>query len=634
MGRLYHIQYLFLLQLLFVCNVYSQINDETKSQFHKAEKYIDLEKYQEALDIYLVVLDAVPDNSNINYRVGQCYINLLGQERLALPYLKKAVTNIDEDYKPGDINNPGAPPHAFLLLGDAYHRDEDMKQASIAYHKYRAYMSDDDKALKVVSERIMALGVSQGEVRDHARDVVLSNMGDKVNSKSSDYNIVFSGDEKTMVFTRYDKRRDVIFASYLENGSWSIPVDISDQIGSQGDMYASALSYDGKELYVILLTAYDADIYVSEFRSGQWQYADNVGKGVNSKYIESNASISSDGKTLYFSSDRASGVGGFDIFYSTRNESVWSRAENLGEGINTKSNEESPHITNNGKTLYFSSDRPGSIGRMDVYFTRLNGDTWGVPENMGMPFNSVEDDISFKYYEKYRKGYIARDLPGGLGKLDLYLIQAGADRQREMQDYMASLAPPKPVEEPIDTTTYLVAADTISEPLSNAEEEVSIESEVSTSEVPVVPVVVAVAVVDESVNDAVEEPIMAEPEEMVVPEPEPVYVELKEPESEPIQEQTSEIVVPVVSEVSDSKTFEGSYTVQILALIYPKKQIDFKGLERNKIREFEGDDGYTRYIYGQYNSEEEARLALRDVFKHSFNDAFIRRTTDINNFHE
>lgn len=613
MGRLNHIQYLILLLLFFVSNVFSQVTDETKSQFHKAEKYVNLEKYQEALDIYLVVLDAEPDNSNLNYRVGQCYINLLGQERLALPYLKKAVVNIDEDYKSGDINDPAAPPHAFLLLGDAYHRDEDMEQASIAYHTYRGYVSDDDKAMKIVSERIMALGVSQGEIRDHARDVILSNMGERVNSKSSDYNIIYSGDEKTMVFTRYEKRMDVIFSSHFENGSWSIPVDITDQIGSEGDMYASALSYDGKELYVVILTAYDADIYVSEFSNGQWQYADNVGKGVNSKYIESNASISSDGKTLYFSSDRASSIGGFDLFYSTREGSVWSKAENLGDVINTKANEESPHITNNGKTLYFSSDRPGSIGRMDVYFSRVSSDTWGVPENMGMPYNSVEDDISFKYYEKYRKGYIARDLPGGFGKLDVYLIQSGTDRQKEMQDYMASLAPPEPVEEPIDTIE-LAQIDTMPEEISTSEADISIETEAAPSpEIPVVPVVVAVAAVD--ATDASEESLVKEPiteiKDTEISEPELTYVELNEPE-----------------------TFEGNYTVQILALIYPKKQIDFKGLELNKIREFEGNDGYTRYIYGQYNSEEEARIALKDVFKHSFNDAFIRRTNDINNFHE
>lgn len=171
--------------------------------------------------------------------------------------------------------------------------------------------------------------------------------------------------------------------------------------------------------------------------------ASNLGRNVNSKYIESSASISADGNTLFLPATVLEGWSGFDLYYSTKAEGKWDKAQGIGEVVNSKSNEESPFITESGNALYFSSDRSGSIGRMDIYLSTRegNGDNWTAPENLGMPYNSVEDDIAFRFYNQYNKGYLARDLPGGFGKLDIYLIQSGADRQREMADYIKSQKP-------------------------------------------------------------------------------------------------------------------------------------------------------------------------------------------------
>jgi tetratricopeptide (TPR) repeat protein len=624
MNRFGYIACLFL-TVTFTLSVFSQDENDQKS-FNKAEKHLQSGEYAEALPLYLSILESFPDNSNFNYRVGKCYMNLLGQERKALPHLQKAVLEIDENYKSGNFKKTGAAPEAWLLLGDAFHRDEMLDEASLAYHRYKEYVQDDRKELDQVSERIISLGVSQGEVRDHPADVILSNLGNKVNSKSSEYNIVYSGDEKTMVFTRYEKRKDVIFVSFKREGAWTDPVDISSQIGSQGDMYATALSYDGTELYLILLTPYDADIYISKYNGSEWSYADNIGRSINSKYVESNASISADGNTLYFSSDRASSIGGFDIFYSTRENGKWSKAENLGEVINTKANEESPFITNSGNTLYFSSDRPGTIGRMDIYYSRLSSGSWTQPENLGMPYNSVDDDISFKYYEKYRKGYIARDLPGGFGKLDLYMVQSGTDRQREISDYMASLRPPEPEKEEAPVTEVL-------------------EEQAEVTEIPEeVPAVAAAAVIatatipEKMEPEPIEKEESAEVEVMAVveetePEPDPEPKTVLEPEPEPVVQVVAEEPKPEIEPVNTLLlSEEGVYTIQVLALIFPKDDKQLQGLDNSLVRRIEGNDGYTRFIYGRYATKKEAIKALRQTFAKGYEDAFIRKTSDINNF--
>lgn len=619
-----NISFIMFFALSSIINLWSQDEDVLKQSFNRAESFVKQNKYADALPLYQQVQAGGVDHANLNYRIGLCYMNMLGQERYALSFLEKGSKEIAEDYKGSDWRNTGAAPEVLLLLGDAYHRNENLEQASVSYHKYRSYVVYDEKQLQEVNSRIMALGISQGEVRDHARDVALTNLGAQINSKASDYNIVFSGDEKTRVFTRYDKRQDIIYASYFKDGSWSEPENIGEQVGSEGNMYATALSYNGTELYLVMLTAYDADLYVSTFDGSKWQYAENLGKNVNSKYIESNATVSADGQTLYFSSDRALSKGGFDIFYSQREGNDWSKAKNLGEAINTKANEESPHITNNGQTLYFSSDRKGSIGRMDIYYSRLEGESWGAPENLGMPYNSVEDDISFKYYEKYRKGYVARDLPGGLGKLDLYLIQSGSDRQRELQDYMASLRPAEPqvTEEDVVVDTVRPVSEPIVVDVPEKEPVIAVVEHVEKTPVPVVAVPAGEAVaVEEEKEIEKEEPIVVE-----VVEKTPVVEE----EIIPVKE----VVVPVVKipePVAAKQVKDGEYTVQILALIFPKRQIDFRGLDQLLVEEIPGTDGYTRYLYGRYDSEKEARKALRQVFSNDFSDAFIRLTSEINN---
>lgn len=593
----------------------AQYSDAEKKIFVKAEKFLEEKDYSFALEQYLLLLPAQVSNANVNYRIGQCYMNLLGQERNALSYLQKAEKSIDENYIPGSFTSNAAPPEALLLLGDSYMREEMTVEAAKAYQDYRNYVLNNPQQLAIVDEQIRALGITESEENQNSREVLLTNMGDKINTAASEYNIVYSGDMKTMAFTRYDKRKDVIFVSYLRNGQWTEPMDISSQINSQGDMYVTALSYNGQELYAVMLTEFDADLYVSTLTDGKWSMASNLGRNVNSKYIESSASISADGNTLFFASDRAGGVGGFDIYYSTKAEGKWDKAQGIGEVVNSKSNEESPFITESGNALYFSSDRSGSIGRMDIYLSTRegNGDNWTAPENLGMPYNSVEDDIAFRFYDQYNKGYLARDLPGGFGKLDIYLIQSGADRQREMADYVKSQKPKETETKKAEVTTSPVAQQS---------------KEPTEKTTPVVATAAVLAVATPVAEEKKAEPVVAE---KVTSEPSKtestVQVKKTEPElpkkPAPAKSAENKVVEQVVMPLS------GNYAIQILALTHPVEVEKLKGVDKGSLAVVHCKDGYTRYLVGHYSSQEEAISDLRLYFTKGYKDAFIRSTQEI-----
>ncbi len=607
-----------IIQVFIVCSLFyspsgnAQYSDTEKKIYVKAEKYLEGKDYSFALEQYLLLVQEQDSNSNVNYRIGQCYMNLLGQERNALSYLQMAEKNIDPNYIPGSLTNLAAPPEALLLLGESYMREEMNAEASKAYQDYRNYVLNNGQQLAIVDERIKALGITESEENNNTHEVLLTNMGDKINSAASEYNIVYSGDMKTMAFTRYDKRRDIIFVSYFRNDKWTEPLDISAQVNSQGDMYATALSYDGQELYMVMLTEFDADLYVSAQTGGKWSSATNLGRNINSKYIESSASISADGNKLFFSSDRAGGIGGFDLYYSTKVDGKWDKAQTVGEVVNTKSNEESPFITESGKVLYFSSDRSGSIGRMDIYFSPREGEGWAAPENLGMPYNSVEDDIAFRFYEQYNKGYLARDLLGGFGKLDIYLIQSGADRQREMADYIKSQKP-KVTETKSEVATTPIAP----QPKETAEK---------TTPAVAAPAVLAAAT--PAMEQKKAEPVVAE---KVTPEPvktqSSVQVKKTEPEGSkkptPVKSAENKVVAPVV------KPQSGIYTIQILALTHPVETEKLRGVDMNSLSVVACKDGYTRYLFGYYSSQEEAISDLRSFFAKGYKDAFIRSTQEI-----
>jgi outer membrane protein OmpA-like peptidoglycan-associated protein/tetratricopeptide (TPR) repeat protein len=168
---------------------------------------------------------------------------------------------------------------------------------------------------------------------------------------------------------------------------------------------------------------YNCDICTSENINGTWMPITNLGERVNSENTwESQPSITSDGKTLYFVSDRAGGLGGYDIYKTQKDETgEWSVPVNLGSTINTAGNEKAPFIHTDSQTLYFSSDGKMGLGGYDIFFSKLREDgTWSEPKNIGYPINSFDDDVGFFVSTDGHYGYFASNKFAGFGGWDLY----------------------------------------------------------------------------------------------------------------------------------------------------------------------------------------------------------------------
>ena len=444
--------------------------DIVREDFFDAEFFLSEEEYNEALFSFQKVYKAgFQNNSNINYRIGVCYLNIPGKKYEAIPYLEKAVLSVSETYKEGVFTEVSSPPDAWLYLGNAYRINNQLDKAIDAYN---SYLSLALKASPVDKEFALQQIESCKRAKESIKNpspIFKENMGQRFNSNLNNFQAVYSGDENSMAYMTAQKFYDAVFFVKKVNGTWTNPINITPQIESDGNQYVSSLSFDGTKLFLVRIDNFDGDILISDYSMGRWNPSRSIGKTINTKYFESHASLSPDGKTLFFTSNRIGGLGGMDIYTSAIAENgEWSEPVNIGSTINTPLNEESPFVSSDGKTLYFSSQGHSTIGGYDVFTSDLqNNKTWSVPKPLPYPLNTTDDDLFFFPDNQKNGGYITLYEEAGLGEGDIYYMKIIPAEEALVADKPVETVgiTEKPVENPVTTETLSVV-----EPVVVAEE--------------------------------------------------------------------------------------------------------------------------------------------------------------------
>jgi outer membrane protein OmpA-like peptidoglycan-associated protein len=401
-------------------------DDNLKEYFLDAEFFLAEEQYVDALYDYMELYNAgYQDNANINYRIGICYLNIPGQKEKSIPYLLESIKNIKNNNRESEFREAKAPMDAYLYLGNAYRVNNMLDKAIEAYNKYKELLPASDNAgLSFVDHEIEACNAAM-EFINNPVEIRKTNIGEPVNSNSSNFNPVLSGDGKTILYMNELPFYDAVYYSVLENGKWTEPVNITPQIQSDGDQYVTSVSHNGDVIYLSRDDNFNSDIYYSYLKDGIWQKSEPLSKKINTKYWESHASISRDGKTLYLASNRKDGFGGSDIYKSELSKSgEWSEPENLGSVINTPLNEDTPFITEDGNQLYFSSQGHRNMGGYDIFkSTKDANGQWGPPENLGYPVNTTDNDLFYYPVDNGNTAYLSVFDPTGFGKEDIYQIK-------------------------------------------------------------------------------------------------------------------------------------------------------------------------------------------------------------------
>ncbi|HLU99665.1 MAG TPA: hypothetical protein VKZ59_00265 [Acidobacteriota bacterium] len=186
-----------------------------------------------------------------------------------------------------------------------------------------------------------------------------------------------------------------IWLSRFENGKWSPPVNAGPGINTAASEYDGKLSADGSMMVFIRSDdGVKPTIFISHWRDGAWGPAEPIGDHISGPdTTEYGAVFSRDGQRIYFSSDRAGGHGGFDVYYVEKTTEGWSDPINIGPPVSTEDNEIDAAIGRNEDIIVLAFEREDSLaGGMDLYMSRKENGNWTPFENMGPRFNTPAKD--------------------------------------------------------------------------------------------------------------------------------------------------------------------------------------------------------------------------------------------------
>jgi hypothetical protein len=404
----------------------AQSSVEKKNIFKQAETYYLYEEYELAIQLYLDL--ETPDNLNIKYKIGTCYLNIPGEKEKSVAYLEEAVRNASYDSKTESIKEKRAPLEAYFSLAKAYIINNDFEKGLAILQTFKKLSQETGikggmKNFDYIDQQIQAC---KNAIELKKNPVIFSKkpMGSDFSRCPINDNPSVSADGNTIVYTERRGIVNSILCSKKVKGNWQPPIDITSELNAGEDCSSCSLNNDGTELFLYKTDNYDGEIYSSDYVDGRWAPIKKLNMNINTKFYESHAAISADGKKLYFTSNRDGGAGNLDIYVSEIDHSGdWGPAVNLGAIINTPYNEDTPFITENDSTLYFSSEGHNSMGGFDIYKSHKKGGVWETPSNIGYPINSSDDDKFFQPWNNGRNAFYT--LTTGYKKRDIFFLGLG-----------------------------------------------------------------------------------------------------------------------------------------------------------------------------------------------------------------
>lgn len=387
--------------------LFSQIYLEDEAIYNEAEEYLEGEEVEDALHLFLMLESKGHDNANLNYKIGRCYLQILGMKDRAVPYLENATENISANYN-SSFSELSAPMEAYLLLGKAYHIQEKFDKAIESFQILQKESVDSSLIQlarfyenKAYNARILNEYPSKSTLTDLTTP-----------SNFSLYNAIGISNGKMLLM---EKRKfyDAVIQVNFQGESLFDLQNITPDIGSDGDYVLCGGSANGNTVFLMGYDPKNGDeLYYSELdNDGKWCKLKKMPKPINSVFNEASAFLCDD-STLYFSSNRLGGIGGMDIYRSKQLPSGnWSNPENLEKTINTGFNETAPFILSykDSQYLIFSSEGHLNIGGYDFFYSeKINEESFSLPINMGSPFSTADEDLYLTSMDPYKDFFTTR----------------------------------------------------------------------------------------------------------------------------------------------------------------------------------------------------------------------------------
>jgi hypothetical protein len=416
------------------------LSGPAKARLYDADMLFEQGEYLRAHEIYDSLWDMRPNDSYLKYKTGASSVFRSNGREEAYDILKEM------------RGNKGFPRVVFYMAKSKHF----LYKFQEAIDLYNSYL-ETTKASG--TERIETLRLIQNcengiELMERQMALTLEILTPPSNKENSQYSPVIGPegkylyyasrgpDSKGELMTDQTKRsdiglyyEDVFVAEHVEGSNdkfdFAEGESISDDINTaQRHEAPMSVSYDNEIMFIYLSgDRAEEDIYIS-YNEGDtaWSKPEKLKGDVNTPHYEGHAFLAPNGKTLYFSSDKPGGEGGRDIYTATmREDSTFGNVQNLGTKINSEFNEDSPFLYSNGSSFYFASEAHGSMGGYDMFYIKYDSTEkdWQEPINLGYPINTTDDDRFYYITKDGDWGCFSSARASGENLHDIYRIQPG-----------------------------------------------------------------------------------------------------------------------------------------------------------------------------------------------------------------
>ncbi|MEQ8241217.1 MAG: OmpA family protein [Cyclobacteriaceae bacterium] len=364
-------------------------NGKSQRMYKKAEEAMAARDFKSGKAFYQKAIEADETNEKAYLRLAAIH-SLYRVKDSALLYYE-GYTQVTP---PPKINSK-----IWLNIADLNYQLGRYQRASAAIQKVRSSSEQSDYTDRLENNINFAiLEISKGTKLE------IEELPPAINQFQLQYFPVMTVDGQSIFYTKRNGSarqfdEDIVHAKLMDK-QWSNAQSVSENINTTYNEGACTISADGR---MLIFTACEGDrviygscdLFISYKKGDKWSIPENMGSVINSKHWDSQPSLSGDGRTLYFSSDRPGGYGKRDIWMSTNSGTSWSKPINLGAKVNSSFDETTPFIHVNNQSLFFASNGFNNMGGFDLFLTtkqKENG--WSYPENLGYPINTFQDELS------------------------------------------------------------------------------------------------------------------------------------------------------------------------------------------------------------------------------------------------
>ncbi len=384
----------------------------------KGDMYFKALCYPRAFTEYMKDYQRTPGDTVLLRKITETILNDENPRDTAIFFIEKYLARTTNDTE------------AYYMAAQAHYHAHHFDKARKYLSEYESRLTgkDVESQRKKASKLSSWIDNAQRMMRDTLK-CKLYNLGDMINTVHSEINPYISADDKTLFFSSDEKfnSNDIIMyfnVKFSENSdlSWTKSKAVSGYVNTLYDEYVAGLTKDGIFFSTNSTTEFSLN-EASYLGNGRFGEGLKMLEPIDGKGDECAATYSLTGDTIIFSGTNKNGT--LSLYYSIRRNDAWGPVRLLPGQVNTENSDENyPNLSRDGKRLYFCSNREGSMGGYDIYYSDLDKKTgeWGAPVQMKYPINDTYDNMTISFSSNGRYAYISSIRKEGMGSRDIYAV--------------------------------------------------------------------------------------------------------------------------------------------------------------------------------------------------------------------